>query len=173
MSPCRTFPFSELLQALQEASVSSRRRKNLNVHLELADPIQRFFNVVCAGTYVRPHRHAHGRFELFVLLSGGAGVLVFDEQGEVAETHLLAPDALAAVEIPGGVLHTVVSLAPRTVLFEVKPGPYRSLTDKDFAPWAPAEGEPQAADLVARWEAVFQANPRNRPEASSGPTGCT
>ncbi len=27
-----------------------------------------------------------------------------------------------------------------TVLFEVKPGPFDPKTDKEFAPWAPAEG---------------------------------
>jgi hypothetical protein len=34
------------------------------------------------------------------------------------------------------------------VLFEVKPGPYEPLNDKDFATWAPAEGDPAAAAFV-------------------------
>ena len=29
--------------------------------------------------------------------------------------------------------------------YEVKPGPYSAANDKDFAPWAPREGEPGVA----------------------------
>ena len=55
------------------------------------------------------------------------------------------------VEIAGGVWHTLLALAPDTMLFEVKPGPYAPLSDKHFAPWAPREGAAAAADLLARW----------------------
>lgn len=41
----------------------------------------------------------------------------------------------------------MVALAPGTVLFELKEGPYRPLGDKDFAAWAPAEGTVEAAAL--------------------------
>lgn len=163
MSPCRAFPFAELKAAQAAALASLRKRKNVNVHPQLDDTIQRFFNCLEPETYVRPHRHAPGKFELFVLLSGAAGVLLFDQQGGVTEKHLLAPEAAVAVEIPGGALHTVVALAPHTVLFEVKPGPYEPLTDKDFAPWAPAEGDERSHLLRTRWQALF----------TPGPTGCT
>ena len=32
----------------------------------------------------------------------------------------------------------------------MKPGPYSQANDKDFAPWAPREGEPGAAEYLER-----------------------
>lgn len=40
---------------------------------------------------------------------------------------------------------------PGTVLFEFKAGPYSALDDKDFAPWAPTEGQADSAALVQRF----------------------
>ena len=34
------------------------------------------------------------------------------------------------------------------VLYEVKNGPYAQETDKAFAPWAPAEGDPGTAEYL-------------------------
>lgn len=158
MTLCRTVSTDELERALLTGKDSPRRRGNLNLHTHLSDPIQRFFNCLVAGTYVRPHRHAPGKFELFVRVFGRAGVLLFDGEGRVTEKHLLAPEGLAAVEIPGGVFHTVVALASTAVLFEVKPGPYEALTDKDFAPWSPPEGDPASAQAVTGWEALFRSD---------------
>ena len=56
-----------------------------------------------------------------------------------------------AVELPGFVWHTVVSFADDTALFEIKPGPYTALADKDFAPWAPSEDCPDAQALIETW----------------------
>jgi len=128
-----------------------RRRANHNLHPALDDPIQRFLNVLQPDSYVRPHRHEADRFELFLVLAGRAAAILFDAAGAVIETVALAPDATRAVEIPGGRWHTLLALEPDTVLFEVKPGPYRPLTDKDFASWAPAEGDPAAAAALERW----------------------
>ncbi|MGC8915791.1 MAG: WbuC family cupin fold metalloprotein [Thermoanaerobaculum sp.] len=155
---CRVVTGSELAHLAAKAETAPRRRANLNLHPSLTDPIQRFFNCFQPGTYVRPHRHEPGRFELFVLLAGKAGVLLFDGEGNVKERVLLAPEGAPAVEIPGGVVHTLVALAPKTLLFEVKPGPYEPLTDKDFAPWAPPEGSPEAANVLRAWEALFARN---------------
>ena len=57
-----------------------------------------------------------------------------------------------AIEVPAGTWHTVVVLEPGTVLFEFKQGPYAPLSDKDFARWAPAEGDPGAAAMLQRFE---------------------
>jgi hypothetical protein len=42
------------------------------------------------------------------------------------------------------VYHSFIVLEPDTVIYEVKSGPYVTSTDKSFAPWAPAEGTPEA-----------------------------
>ncbi len=51
-----------------------------------------------------------------------------------------------------GAWHSLVALAPNTVLFEVKPGPYRPTGENDFATWAPKEGAP-GADAFVEWMA--------------------
>ncbi len=137
----------------REAALSPRRRLNHNLHPQLDDPVQRFFNAMQPGTYVRPHRHTDpARWELFLILRGEVAVLLFDDQGRVQERHeLAAAGDLIGIEIPPGAWHTLVAKQP-SVLFELKQGPYNPLSDKDFAPWAPAEGEA----LSAPCEAWFQ-----------------
>ena len=63
---------AELTDALMErAAVSARRRANCNIHPTLDDPVQRFFNAMQPGTYVRPHRHTTPlRWEMFLVLQG-------------------------------------------------------------------------------------------------------
>jgi cupin fold WbuC family metalloprotein len=164
----RLFDAAALRQTLANAAASPRKRANLNVHKTLEDPIQRMLNVFQPGTYVRPHRHEPHRFELFLVLSGRAGLLMFDEGGAVSESAVLEPGAVWAVELPGFVWHTVVSLAEDTALFEVKPGPYAPLTDKDFAPWAPSEDGPEAKTLLEVWRRHVEGLP---PAGRRSPAG--
>lgn len=146
------------LDALAAAAAAApRRRANLNLHPELADPVQRMFNCFQPGTYVRPHHHDPGRWELFVALRGRLGILTFEPSAAVSRRAVLAPRGTAAAEIPGGVDHTVVALEPDTLALEIKPGPFRPLTDKDFAPWSPREGDPAVAPLLAAWSAILAA----------------
>lgn len=121
----RLFDAAALRPTLANAAASPRKRPSLNVHKTLEDPIQRMLNVFQPGTYLRPHRHEPHRLELFLVLTGRAGLLTFGDAGAVAETAILEPDAVWAVELPGFVWHTVVSLGDDTALFEVKPGPTR------------------------------------------------
>lgn len=145
---------ADALAALRaEAVASPRRRKNFNLHASPDDPIQRLCNAFEPGTYVRPHRHGADVWELFLILGGHAAVLIFDNAGHVTErTEVQAGGETQVVELPPGVWHSLVALAPNTVLFEVKPGPYRPTGENDFAAWAPKEGAP-GADAFVEWMA--------------------
>lgn len=149
-------------QLSSQAASSRRLRRNYNLHPTLDDPIQRLLNAFEPGTCVRPHRHTDpARWEVFVALRGRAAVLVHDVLGTVIDrTELSVEGPAAAVEIDAGAWHTLVSLSPGTVLFELKPGPYSPITDKNFAGWAPAEGEPGSQALVTWLET---ATPGDRP----------
>lgn len=151
-----------------EAARSARLRKNLNVHPVLADPVQRLFNAMAPGTYARPHRHARDDgWELMVVVRGAFAVLFFDGEGRALHrVELRAEGGDCAVEIPAYAWHCAVSLAPGTIMFEVKPGPYSPITDKDFAAWAPPEGDARAPAWV-RWFETAQ--PGDRAPGSSGP----
>ena len=154
MEAMRLLDAATLAGTAAKARGGGRGRSNFNLHPNLADPVQRFLNVFQPGSYVRPHRHEAHRWELFLLLEGQAAAVVFDDRGEVTEHVLLRRGGARAVEIAGGVWHTLFALAPDTALFEVKPGPYTPITDKDFAPWAPPEGAAECSELLARWEVV-------------------
>jgi cupin fold WbuC family metalloprotein len=150
----------------REAAESPRRRRNLNVHPQLDDPIQRLFNAIEPGTYVRPHRHARDSgWELMMAARGAFAVLTFGEDGRVAERiELDGAGGAAAVEIPSWTWHVVVVLEPGTIMFEVKPGPYSPMTDRDFAAWAPLEGDAAAVGFVRWYE---HARPGDHPPSYS------
>ena len=129
------------------AESAPRRRMNHNFHCGPGDNPHRFLNVLLRGTYIRPHRHIDpAKAETFLVLEGCAEIVTFDDYGAIADRYRLGEDAqgrhLWGVDLSPGVWHTIVALSDRVVCFEVKPGPWEPSTDKDFAPWAPAEGEP-------------------------------
>ncbi|NOZ93334.1 MAG: WbuC family cupin fold metalloprotein [Acidobacteria bacterium] len=141
-----TFSIEQLQELAKAACEHPRGRLNLNIHSELRDPVQRFFNAMEPGSYVRPHRHGTGRWELFVALAGRAAVLIFDDCGTVTARSVISPRGPdLAVEIQDGVFHAVAALESGTLLLELKPGPYHPIEDKDFAGWAPAENSASAA----------------------------
>jgi len=141
-----------LMSLCSAAAAAPRLRKNLNLHAELDDPVQRLLNAFEPGTYLRPHRHAEPpKWELFVILTGRVAVLTFADDGHVLDrVELDADGGSRIVEIPEAAWHTLVALAPRTLLFEVKRGPYMPNPPQDVAAWAPAEGDAKAAEFE-RW----------------------
>jgi cupin fold WbuC family metalloprotein len=134
-------------RVLASAHASPRRRMNYNFHGTDEENPSRLLNVLLHGTYITAHRHAvPAKAESFVVLEGRVAVVVFDDDGRVAARTVLGPaeDAIG-IDIPPGVWHTVAALSPHAVCFEVKPGPYSAANDKEFAPWAPREGDPRSA----------------------------
>ena len=143
----------------QEAAALPRLRKNHNFH-QLPDAVQRFMNVLQPGTYVRPHRHLRAKdsngFELFLVLQGEIGFLVLDEQGQIVQTErLCAQGPTYGLELEEGQYHTLIALAPNTVMFEIKEGPYVPAADKDFLEHFPAEGTTAAQQQVKTWADLF------------------
>ncbi len=114
------------------------------------DNPHRFLNVMMRGTYVAPHRHLDPpKSESFVILSGEAAFFTFDDAGQVRTCTRLGRDPLG-IDIQPGVWHTIAVLSEYAVCFEVKPGPYSAANDKDFARWAPREGDLQAKEYLQR-----------------------
>lgn len=146
-----------ILATAERALQSPRKRTNFNFHAGASDNPHRMLNALARGTYVRPHRHiSPPKSEAFLALKGRAGILCFDESGLVCGKYLLDPDGeIHGVDIAPGVWHTVIALSDVCVCYEVKPGPWEPGSDKDFAIWAPEEGDPTVLDWVASWEALF------------------
>lgn len=141
-----------------KAGASPRRRQNLNFHAELAHPAQRLLNAVEPDSYIRPHRHADKlRDETFVVVRGAFGLVLFDAEGGVTQTALMrAGGDLIGAHVPGATYHTLVALAPGSIFFEAKAGPYQPLTDKDFGSWAPKEGDAGVPAYLDSLKALFR-----------------
>jgi len=149
-------------EVLGRARVSPRRRANHCFH-DPADRLQRMVNAALRGSYFAPHRHKDpDKLEIFTILSGRVLVITFDDAGEILDRAVLSQSASGPdgseclqVEIPPGTWHTLAVLSPEAVLYEVIDGHFDAKTHKRFAPWAPPESDPQAAqdylaDLLRR-----------------------
>src|SRR6516162_9986971 len=122
-----------IARLLSRALASPRKRTNLNLHAEMTDPTNRFLNAGIAGTYVRPHRHRIGKWELLSVVQGAVDVMTFNADGAVKNrVSLSGVGANLVVEIPGGDWHSIVFRAPGAVVLEIKPGPYNPSLTKNL-----------------------------------------
>lgn len=146
-------------QLCAQAAASPRRRRNHNFHQQLDEPVQRMLNALEPDTYLRPHQHSDPeKNEVFLCLRGRIAVLLFDDTGQVTEVSVMAPGGpLHGAEVPPRTWHALVALEPGSVIYELKEGPYVPLTDKQFGPWAPAEGTPEAAAYLEQLRALATA----------------
>ena len=135
-----------------EAEQSPRLRKNLNIHASPEAACNRLFNAIEPASYIRPHRHLDpAKDETIVIVRGTLGILVFDKEGGIIQKTVLMPGSDAvAVNVPPGVFHTAVSLEHGTIFFESKAGPYKPLTEEEFAPWSPPENIQDAVIYLDR-----------------------
>jgi len=145
-----------IFETIQKAKLSSRKRINFNFH-ELHETYQRFLNVLCKGTYIRPHRHSNPpKAETFLVLQGKIAFLIFNEQAEIIEKHILSNQGPNfGIDLQPNVWHSLVCLSEVAVCFEGKHGPYEPSTDKEFAKWAPEENTQEANILLQEWEKLF------------------
>jgi cupin fold WbuC family metalloprotein len=148
-----------LARVADQARTSDRLRQNYNFHAH-DEKVQRFLNVFQPGTYVRPHQHLRSSdsngFEFFLVVQGGLGMLLFDSEGQVIHQETLkAQGPTKGIELAEGAFHTLVALAPDTVILELKEGPYVPSNDKNFLPQFPQEGTSAASECVRVWEQMF------------------
>jgi len=148
-----------LARAVARSRTSRRRRIIQPFHRTADDPLHRMLNAVQPESYVRPHRHLDPpKAEAWVLLRGSLAFFTFEDDGRVRDClRLGAPGDPIGVDLQPGVYHAFVALEPDTVIYEVKPGPYVTETDKAFAPWAPEEGDPAAGAYVEGLLAIYRA----------------
>jgi len=141
---------SQLDSLTQMAKAAPRKRMNFNLHPASDEAVQRLFNAIEPGTYIRPHRHADPlSFEVFLIIRGSAALLFFNDEGHVLERKVLsAGGETIGVEIPANTWHAMASLESGTIFFEVKKGPYVRPGGRNVAGWAPEENSPEAAKFV-------------------------
>ena len=120
-----------LLNELEARAMQSPRlRMNLNLHDTLDAKAQRLLNALVPGTVIPIHRHRHTA-ETYVLLRGRMFVVFYDSMGGAVERFLLDPEAgKYGIHIPAGQWHSV-EVIDRSVILEVKDGPYMPLQPED------------------------------------------
>jgi cupin fold WbuC family metalloprotein len=115
-----------------QAKESPRLRMNYNFHTQLDAPAQRLLNALEPGTVLPIHRHRNTA-ETYIVLQGSINVLSYNDDKTVAETMMLDPNlGNFGINIPASTWHTLEVLAPGTVIFEVKDGPYTPLAEEDI-----------------------------------------
>ena len=131
----------ETISAL--AQNAERKRKNYNFHKISSDPFQRLINAIEPFSYIQPHKHENpDKREVFFVLRGRMAVIEFDDNGEILDYIILdSKTGNIAVEIPERTWHSIISLEKGSVSYECKDGPYNPEDDKNFAEWAPKEGD--------------------------------
>ena len=158
-----------LRTTLERARAADRKRTNFNFHGDMQENPHRFLNVMLRDTYITPHRHLNPpKAESFLIIEGSVAFFTFEDDGTIVSCDILtgglaspekspgdapigdAPigDALG-IDISPGYWHTLVVLSEYAICFEVKPGPYQVSDDKEFAAWAPREGQATGAEILA------------------------
>lgn len=152
------FDQAMLTDLLRQAKATPRLRSHLLLHTGHDDPVQRMVIALCAGTYFRPHRHPE-QWELLGLLKGRMDYLLFAPDGRLSERIALDASHSRVVQLPPGQVHGVVVMEDDTVIFEVKPGPFRAT---EFESWSPEEGSAETAAFI-QWAAQAQPGARWAP----------
>ncbi len=151
---------AQLARARALVPGSKRSRAIVRYH-EHDERVQRMLNAIEPASYVRPHKHEDpDKVEVFVALAGRARVCTFDDEGALESAlEISASGPCRGVEIPPRTWHSLVSLEPGTVLYEVIEGPYAPATHKEFAPWSPAEGTPEGDAFLRRLRVALSLPP--------------
>jgi cupin fold WbuC family metalloprotein len=119
-------------QVTGQAKENPRKSMNFNMHDSLESKAQRLLNALEPGTVLPIHRHTETA-ETYILLRGKIRVLFYDGDKELTDTFELNPLAGEyGIHIPKGQWHTLEVIESGTVIFEVKDGPYRPLSDNDM-----------------------------------------
>lgn len=123
---------TELLDSISaDAKASPRLRTNFNLHESIDEPVQRMLNAMEPGTIVPIHRHLNAA-ETIVLVRGKLKVSYYDSDKKQTNFVVLESGSNSfGTHIPKGVWHGVDVLEPKTVIFEVKEGPYRPLSEEE------------------------------------------
>ena len=107
-----------------QAKASPRLRMNLNFHESLEDKCHRFLNAVEPGADIPIHRHPE-KDESFIVLRGRIRVTTYNDDGSIIESVVLnLSEGRYGVNVEKNVWHTVEALAPNSVIFECKEGPF-------------------------------------------------
>ena len=123
---------SILDETTAKAAKSPRFRMNYNLHETFSDLVQRMFNALEPETEIPIARHPNSN-ETLIMLRGKLRVLIFDDNKNIIENVVIAPNSdNIGYHIPKGTWHKVESLEHGTICFETREGPYKPVAEEDL-----------------------------------------
>lgn len=132
---------------LKEAEASERKRAFHRFHAD-NDMFNRLLIAGISGSYAAPHRHAE-KFEAFAHVQGGVIVAEFTNDGKLANAYDLRE--MPYVELGPMIWHTLIYVTERWSVMELALWKEQyNPSDKEFAPWAPKEGDAAAKEYSAQ-----------------------
>lgn len=129
------------------AARNPRKRIRLCGHRSTGDSVHEMLIVHARGTYVPPHRHL-GKSESFHVIEGSADVVIFSDEGEVAEVVEMGEAGSGRAffyRLSDPSYHTLLIHSAVFVFHETTNGPFVR-EETQFADWAPAESDADAAE---------------------------
>lgn len=134
-----------------QAIESARLRAHANIHESHSDKVQRLAIALINKTYIPPHKHdlSH-QWEFFHVIEGEIKMIIFDATGVVSNVIFLGEkhDSFA-IQLPPGTLHTLVTLSPKSFVFEWKEGPFDPLYAKTIPEWSVGEDDSRSNSCVS------------------------
>lgn len=133
---------------MRDARKAERKRANLFIH-KPEEALQRTVTALVPGTYLRPQKYDnHDSVALLSILRGKVAVLHFDERGKLEEIIKLDLQGdTKIVDIAPRTYYSLLPLEP-SVLLEIIHGAVIDDTQKQFASWAPEEGNAKVSDFL-------------------------
>jgi cupin fold WbuC family metalloprotein len=127
------------------AARNPRKRVRLCAHHRPGDKLHEMLIVHERSAYVRPHKHP-GKSESVHIVEGQVEIVVFDDAGAITRVLELGEPATGRIfyyRMAEPAFHTLIVRSEVLVFHETTDGPFNR-ADTVFAPWAPADADPEA-----------------------------
>jgi cupin fold WbuC family metalloprotein len=129
---------AELAIIRAAARASPKRRARINTHGDGEDPLHEMIIAIDGHSYIRPHKHP-GKSEAFHVIEGDVDIVVFGEDGEIAQFIALGTRGAGRsfyYRISSALFHTLIVRSDIAILHEITNGPFRPSATlfADFAP---------------------------------------
>ncbi len=121
------------------------RRSRYCLHTDDQQMVHEMIIAQCCDTYNPPHRHS-GKPKSFHMIEGRMKVILFDDDGNVTRSFIMAPPGqgeVAIFRLNRPCYFTVVPLDEVVIVHETVQGPFDPVK-KDNASWAPAQHDIEA-----------------------------
>jgi cupin fold WbuC family metalloprotein len=141
-----------LITHLKERALKApQRRFRLCLHHSSDEPVQEMIVVHCRENYSRPHYHRAP--SSCMILEGELTVVLFDDAGHVTQRIEMGARESGkpfTIRIGPDCWHMPVCTSKQLVFYETMTGPFERDTVNVWAPWSPAEDDPEAIAAYLR-----------------------